>query len=158
MASGHPHDEDVAPLETTPQGTQEEGVEQGHEERDVNLRAILGWFAALGAVVVVVVLLLWGVFEMWARSAPKEDLPPSPVFAREPHYPAPLILPGPPQPGVESLAEALSHSPEAMMAERRNEAKAAFDAGLQDDKGNPIIPPAAAEKVMAEQKGPRPTG
>src|SRR3989442_1046302 len=99
MASGHPHDEDVAPLQTTPQGTQEEGVDFGHEERDVNLGSILGWFAALGAIVGVVVLLLWGVFSMWTQTPNTKDAVPSPVFARKRRYPAPLIMPAPPGQG-----------------------------------------------------------
>jgi len=158
MASEPGHGEEFVPLETTPQGTQEEGVEYGHEEKDIDLRATLGWFAALGVTVVTVVVLLWGVFELWLHQTPKEELPPSPVFAQGTRYPAPYILPNPPQPGSESLADALSHSPEALTAERKAESDAAKQYGLQDASGNPTIPAGVRDRVLDQLKGPAPAG
>jgi hypothetical protein len=39
------------PARTTPQGTQADGVLNGHEQRDVDFRALAGWFAGLAVVI-----------------------------------------------------------------------------------------------------------
>jgi len=159
MASGHGHNEDeFVPLRTTPQGTQAEGVEYGHEEKDLNLRAVLGWFAALGAIVVVVVLLLWGVFTLWTNSGSEKEALPSEVFRRPTVYPLPVILPNPPGPGAETLPAALGHSPEALESERKREWDAAKSFGLLNAEGKFTVPEAAAQKVIADQQRPRPVG
>jgi len=91
-----PHlEEEDAPLRTTPQGTQEYGVVNGHEERDVNFRSVIGWFAALGVSTVVIIGVLFGMFrglEWWQRS--QERLP-SPLFAQRQEPPLPRLLPNP---------------------------------------------------------------
>lgn len=81
------------PERTTPQGTQENGVDFEHEERDANVPGIIRWFAALSGMVVVVLFVLWGAFQIMVR---KEQEPPmSPVFAQEQPLPQPRLIPNP---------------------------------------------------------------
>src|SRR5947207_884205 len=73
------------PTKTTPQGTQEHGVPNGHEHRDIHIRALLTWFASLAVSVVVVVLLMWGTYAAfnYRENQVQAEMMPSRVFSEE---------------------------------------------------------------------------
>jgi len=97
MHDRHHDDEEQAPLFTTPQGTQEGGVEHGHEEKDVTFRPLINWFLLLGAVVIVTVFAVWLGFTFWMEHATRSEKLPSEVYASpvQPPPPLPRLLPNP---------------------------------------------------------------
>jgi len=77
------HEHTVAELhvtETTPQGTQFDGLVKGHEHRDVSVRSVLGWFLGLFCFVIVVVVGVSGVFFGVLHQQSKDDTVPSATF------------------------------------------------------------------------------
>lgn len=93
MADKH-HDE-LHVDKTTPQGTQEAGVDHGHENRDVKMRPLMGWFGGLAVLMIVVFLSMWGLFGILASYESSRDVLPSPLFTTRQPIPAgqPLLLP-----------------------------------------------------------------
>ena len=65
---------------TTPQGTQFDGVINGHEHRDISVRSVSRWFLGLFCFVVLVVCILAGVFFGIVHDAAKSDTVPSANF------------------------------------------------------------------------------
>jgi len=77
------HEHTVADLhvsETTPQGTQFDGLVKGHEHRDVSVRSILGWFIGLFFFVIVAVAGIGGLFFGILHYQSKDDTVPSAMF------------------------------------------------------------------------------
>jgi hypothetical protein len=70
-----PHDPAVAPG-----GGQSVPVE-GHETRDVSIRAIVGFGVALAAMTGIVLVAMWGVFRVFENRADERDQPVSPMIA-----------------------------------------------------------------------------
>lgn len=62
MADVH-HDDEFRVNQTTPQGSQNNAVEHGHEERDANVGGIMKWLIATGVVAVVSLMLVVGIFK-----------------------------------------------------------------------------------------------
>src|SRR6478672_3725600 len=58
MPDAHLEADFPPPEYTTPQGTQEHGVDHGYEERDVNFRALINWFGGLLGFVLIAIALL----------------------------------------------------------------------------------------------------
>ncbi len=83
------------PERTTPQGTQENGVDFQHEGRDANLRSIINWLLALSAMVAVVIVLLYGAFQLLLQREEASDQLPSPLWARQETPPEPRLIPNP---------------------------------------------------------------
>jgi hypothetical protein len=129
------HFDEVAVNETTPQGTQENGVAKGHDERDINLRAILAWFAGLAVMTILTFAAMYGMFRLLANREEVKDILPSPLFARQQQKrpPAPRLLPTP---------------WEAHAKEKQNENERLERIGLLDPKtGLPKIPANATNAV-----------
>src|SRR5687768_8346694 len=82
---------------TTPQGTQEQGVERGHDDRDIDIRAVMVWLRSLAIMAVVAILAMWGMFAGLSALQEKKDILPSPLFLteRQPAVPEPRLLPEP---------------------------------------------------------------
>jgi len=82
---------------TTPQGTQEQGVESGHEERDINIRAVMVWFRSLAVLAIGSVLAMWAMFAVLSAFQEPKDILPSPLFssAQQAPPPVPRLLPEP---------------------------------------------------------------
>jgi len=147
------HDEERAPERTTPQGTQEAGVEHGHEAADMDFPQVGGWFLGLAATVIIAMVLLWATFKWWAGSATRNELMPSPLFTQRVRPPEPRILPNPidyPETATTNPVAASPLYPETPPGERAREDKELQRLGLQDEKtGLPLLPPAAVAKVIA---------
>ncbi len=141
---------EVAPDQTTPQGTQAHGVLHGHEDLDVNFRALFGWFFTLGVVVFIALALLRGMFLalMWVNRS--REVVASPVVAVQSAPPLPRLIPNPidnpynskiPLPGPWDVGQ----------AERDRETKALEGIGLVDAKtGQATIPDAMINAVIAQ--------
>src|SRR6187397_1913547 len=89
------HDEETVPERTTPQGTQEHGVEHGHEEKDVSFRPLFLWFGFLSVIVIITILVVTFGYNLWAERTRPDDVAFSPVFTQQPIPPAPRVLPNP---------------------------------------------------------------
>lgn len=157
MAHTVHHDERV-PERTTPQGSQAEGVEFGHEGRDIDLGSVLGWFAGTAIAVLVSIAVLWGVFKVWAATATRNDVLPSRLFATSPPPPLPRIMPNPRDSGLNpretTPADPRTDYPETLPQERAREEQELRRLGITNPTtGLPQIPPQAMAKVLtAAQK------
>ena len=135
------HFDEVEVSETTPQGTQENGVAKGHDERDINLRAIMAWFAGLAVLTIATFVVIYGMFVFLANRERAKDVLPSPLFAtrEQKRPPAPRLLPTP---------------WEAHAKEKKNENDRLEKIGLFDPKtGLPMFPPDSAENVGNQPGG-----
>jgi hypothetical protein len=157
MASTAHHDE-RAPDRTTPQGTQAESVEHGHEGVDVDLPQVFAWFGGLLIFTIVVQILLWGTFKWWLARADMADKLPSPLFAIRQTPPPPRIEPNPvdyPVTPVSNPRAAQPDYPERPPGFHEKEKQEAQKLGLEDEKtGLPKLPEQAVAKVLATAHGP----
>ena len=133
---------------TTPQGTQENGVEHGHEHRDLNIRALIAWFVGLFALIFATLLLLWGMFDGLAFWENRKDRLPSPMFAERREPPLPRILPNPAD-SRDNPQAPFTGPGEYGQQELREEERKAEALGLMDSQtGLPRIPEALATEAM----------
>lgn len=93
------HEDEVLVERTTYQGTLGEGVEFGHEKRDIKLRALVGWFIGLFVLMAVTFVSMWGMFVALAAYSEKVDSVPTPLFTGRTKLAAgqPRLLPNPDQ-------------------------------------------------------------
>ncbi|MDQ3812335.1 MAG: hypothetical protein M3347_00120 [Armatimonadota bacterium] len=141
------HHEELRVERTTPQGTQENGVERGHENRDVKMKPLFRWFGGLAVLTFGTFLLIYGMFTFFLVRETKKDVLPSRMFAEEVRPPKPLLLPRP-----------WEHLKVETQAERRRlsdpKELSAPEAALVDPKtGNPKLPPNAVSMVGPQQPG-----
>lgn len=149
MAKADPHleDEHIAPARTTPQGTQENGVEFGHEERDTSIRELLVWFGGLIGFMLVVVIALWGVYSVWQNSVRQAEELPSPLFGVRPVPPEPRVLPNPADQAANPT-EVLVGPWDTLVPERARMQEEAARLGLTREDGMPALPPGAVAAAM----------
>ncbi|MBV9865532.1 MAG: hypothetical protein JO316_09295 [Abitibacteriaceae bacterium] len=128
--SGQPleqHHDEIQVERTTPQGTQEHGVLNGHENRDVDLGNLGKWFGGLAVGTALTFVAMWLMFSVMANIAASRDLLPSPLFNTHvmPPKNQPRLFPNPDQkPGDPHLPW------EVGQAERLAENKQMEAAGL----------------------------
>ena len=89
MADLH-HDDELRVDQTTPQGSQENAVEFGHEERDTNVGGIMKWFIGTGLLAVFTLALVVGIFKTLDHVTDSQ-VKPSPMFVEDRMPPAPYI-------------------------------------------------------------------
>jgi hypothetical protein len=152
----HLEEEGLAPEFTTPQGTQEHGVEHGHEEKDVDFAKTILWLASLGIIVVVCAFLLWGAYSLWQIRAAQADVLPSQVLQTHQVPPLPRLLPNP----IDSLRQPERPLPmpwEIGAAVRQRENEELQKHGLWDKERNmPAVPPDLAARVVPGGRQPEP--
>lgn len=90
MASGHHGDEELRVDQTTPQGSQDNAVEFGHEERDTNVGGIMKWLIGTGILAVFTLGLVVGIFKVLDHVTDSQ-VKPSPMFVEAQMPPAPYI-------------------------------------------------------------------
>ncbi len=72
------------PAVTTPQGTRADSIGDAHDLRDINMRALIGWFGALVAMVAVASLLTFAIFKFNdSRNSYKDELPSPLMMAKK---------------------------------------------------------------------------
>ena len=156
MASTIHHDEQV-PERTTPQGTQEGGVEHGHEATDASLPQIGGWFLGLALTCIISQILIWATFQWWVSTAANKDRLPSPFFAQRQVPPPPRIQPNPidyPENQMTNPRADAPDYPETLPGERQREDQQLQRLGLQDQAtGLPRLPEQAVATVIARSRG-----
>jgi hypothetical protein len=154
----HKH-EHIAPERTTPQGTQAQGVEHGHEAVDVDFRSLFFWFGGLAAGLAITFLGVMAAYGWWFARAGRHDTLPSQVFAQQQTPPLPRLLPNP----TDFPGRPLPEPPVIMRAWRESQQKLAQKYGLADAKtGLPVLPDSAATAVLSAMergraRGPAPT-
>jgi hypothetical protein len=153
MASVAHHDEERAPERTTPQGTQEGGVDHGHEVADMDLAQVGGWFLGLAVTCLVSMVLLWATFRWWSSTNARNEQLPSQLFAQREVPPPPRILPNPvdyPENQMTNPRADAPDYPETLPGERERQDKALQQLGLQDPStGLPVLPESAVARVIA---------
>lgn len=139
-----------APTRTTPQGTQAQGVEYGHEGKDLIFRPIFYWFGGFLVFLGLSLILLHTTLGLWTAREARETALPSPLFAQQPQIPAPRILPNPIDSGLNPMEEGQRY-PESLRWEREQEIEDATRVGVVDAKtGEPALPDAAVARVLAQ--------
>jgi hypothetical protein len=158
------HEDDPLPERTTPQGTQANGVEHGHEERDVDFRALTKWFIGLAVGLAIILPAVSYAFKFTRPLIEGGDGPTSQVFAQRWDLPQPRVLPNPfdaPPDQVVPLPQRLLDPARYLVQERRAEDEALVKLGLRypddfDDAsraGLPRLPDQAADAVIAKAGG-----
>lgn len=154
------HEDDPLPERTTPQGTQAHGVEHGHEERDVDYRALTKWFIGLGVGIAVILPLVWFAYQVTRPMIEGTERLPSRVFAERWDLPLPRVLPNPldsPPDRIAPLPQPLIGPARFHVQQQRAENEALVRLGLRypDDPelgrqaGRPRLPERAVEAVIA---------
>jgi len=139
MTDGHSPEQ--APAQTTPQGSQKEGVEHGHEGTDVDLRSVIQWFSLVALTMAASIAVMWWVFHAWSAYEETTERLPSPLFGQQQVPPLPQVLP--------NLADTRAHQermrgPSELLRDyRQQEDQALIRAGLEAPDGRPQLPPAA---------------
>lgn len=141
------------PERTMPQGTQENGVEFEHEERDMNHRAVMRWVFALSVAVAIIFSALAGAFFFLGQRERETHQLPSPIFEEQQVPPYPRLIPNP----YDTAAGTVPQGPvEYGAAYKERENRALEKVGLWNEKtGQPVLPPSAAS-VLQELKSPAP--
>ncbi len=154
--AAHAHDEERAPLRTTPQGTQAHGVEHGHEERDVDFGAIQVWFMVLAVTVALSFGIVSGFFALYNSQAQSAQVLPSQLFGHRQPPPLPRILPNPVDSGVNPMETGQMY-PETVPGERKREAEEAARIGLMNPETGALeLPERAVAAVIAASASGRP--
>ena len=91
-------DEEMLVTRTTPQGTQEAGVEKGHELRDIKIRELLYWFAGLVVYIVASIGGMW-LLVLFLTSTDKIEKTrvSTPLYGTDVPQRTPELLPNPQQ-------------------------------------------------------------
>jgi hypothetical protein len=155
---GHePHEEDHVPAQTTPQGTLALTVDQGIEERDINIPAVIKWLGGLLAVCVATQIFLWGIFGLLENLEKSRDRIPSALFLSHPDPPAPRLLPNPAL-AREHPTQALPGPIEYHQEQKEIENEGLIRAGLLDPETRlPVIPGRASQQLGVPQGRQTPT-
>jgi hypothetical protein len=140
----HLQEEHYAPAITVPQGTQAVSVDYGYEERDINYRSMVRWFASLAAATGLILLTLFGAFRFLDEREERKDRLPSPLLGVKIPPPAPNLLSDP-----------ITYHEEQSRIE--DEQLKAADL-LNKDTGLPRLPADAARKVLSNQGAALSTG
>ncbi|MFN3648757.1 MAG: hypothetical protein ACK47B_04175 [Armatimonadota bacterium] len=148
-------DEDhIAPTVTLPQGTQEYGVEFGHEERDVNFRPVVWWIAGLFITTAILCVALYFAYNLMLDNTREASQLPSPVFREKIERAGPPLVPSPDlQQGREKdpLIGPLEYRAEIVAEEQRQLTEIGF---WDAERGTPIVPQQALTGVTTGQ-GPQ---
>ena len=146
----HLHEDEMHVTRTTPQGTQEAGVDKGHELRDILIRPTLTWFIGLLIVTIMIIGAMWALMVALAGHdrVTKDDLS-SPLYVTEHTVRTPELLPNPAQ-GLEHQKLPWDH----MADFRKDENKELSHFGLEDKEGYPALPMSAVKQVISEPAAP----
>ena len=158
------HEDEPLPERTTPQGTQANGVEHGHEERDIDFRATTKWFIGLAVGLALSLAFVWFGLQVTLPMIEGRDRPPSPVFEARWNLPTPRVLPNPydaPPDRVTSLPQPLL-GPAGYLQEQLRAESAELDRlelqypGTYEDPnlaGLARLPESAVNAVIAKSAG-----
>lgn len=165
MPDAHLEADFPSPEYTTPQGTQEHGVDHGYEERDVNFRALFNWFGGLFAFTLISVVLLTITNELYNNQLNAQEAAEfknQPLLLQHQAPPEPWVLPNPVSTRALDVAkhEVLMGPWDIYNEEREQEDKKLKEVQLQLEDGRPFIPRKIADQVIAENGAvtPRPNG
>jgi hypothetical protein len=138
-----PHEEDHVPARTTPQGSLALTVDQGIEEKDIDIPAVIKWLGGLLALCVATQLLLWGVFGLLENVEKSRDRVPSALFLAKPAPPEPRLLPNP-----KLAQEYPNEMPQYHEKQKQLENEELIRAGLLDaESGRPVLPAQAVRQL-----------
>jgi len=127
-------DEELHVTRTTPQGTQEAGVDKGYEKRDMKIRSTMRWFTGLTIGTVITIVAMAGLVALltWRDKEMKTQVS-SPLYGTELPRRTPELLPNPQQ---EEYTYPWDHYRKFVSAESRELSKV----GLEDEFGRPSLP------------------
>src|SRR5688500_13521274 len=136
-------DEELHVTRTTPQGTQEAGVDKGYEKRDIIIRPTLMWFLGVWIGTAISVGAMW-MLMVWlaGNDRVEKNRLSTPLYVSEPTKRYPELLPNPAQGKQQKM-------PWDHMAEfNEGEHKVMKNYGLHDAEGRPALPLTAARAVI----------
>jgi len=130
---------ELHPLRTTVQGTQQDGVEHGHEHRDIDAPAIGRWFIVLIGIILFTYIAMMLMLKVTVQLSARNDKLPSPLATTR------QVPPGPYIEGLSLGGEERAGTVPHLKAVREKDAKTLKDWGLIDEHG--INKPVAADVV-----------
>jgi hypothetical protein len=137
------HDPAVAEVtvsETTPQGTQADGVAYGHDSREVSVRHLMGWLIGLFIGDICVIIFLFGLFQFLNHRLDSTENLPSPLFAYQQLPPKPNIEGFRRENAIGIIGEEFSASdppagmPDELEQERARDAAKLKEFGIERDQ------------------------
>ncbi len=159
MPDEHGEHEGLLPDETTPQGTQEDGVPFGHEGLDINLRQVVSWFIGTALATGIIQLILLGGYSAWENYARAQAPLPSPLWGTRQVPPEPRLEPDPAAAITPNANQPIRLGPEVLHDFRAQESAQLQHLGLENPTTlAPEIPPNIAASVSASGAGPLPAG
>lgn len=154
MVDPHLEEDHVAPAVTMPQGTQEEGVEHGHEERDVRPGPLAAWFVGMGVTTLLLSIGLWWMFRLLVGYEARKEQGIPPILVQREVPPQPRLIPNPVD-DRPSRERGLPGPSDYLKAFRETENAQLEPLGLFDaSTGKAQLPEKAVAAVIAEQAGP----
>jgi hypothetical protein len=151
MAKSIHHEDEVLVERTTPQGTQESGVDKGYEKRDIWVRELVIWFGGLAiGIAVTTVLCVFGVMWLISNEKPTKSKLSTPLFGRNLPVRTPELLPNPQQlePGGKGFTLPWDHAKSFETIEREK----AGQFGFADKDGRASLPAGLVGEVARESR------
>ena len=144
-------DEEMHVTRTTPQGTQEAGVEKGHELRDIKIRELLYWFAGLVVYIVASIGGMWLlVLFLTSTDRVEKTRVSTPLYGKDVPQRMPELLPNPQQlTNGKGYTLPWDHYRDFV----RDESVKLKDTGLEDEFGRPAMPASVATELQSAPSG-----
>jgi hypothetical protein len=122
----------------------------GHEQDDVDIKALISFTVGMFVVIAVVSVLMWGLMKVFQNQAAKNDPPQSPLARPAVEMPASTV--GDPVFGRGEGVQLLTSEPTVLRQVRESEAEALNTYGWVDEKtGVARIPISEAKKLLLER-------
>jgi len=136
------------PAVTTPQGTRAESIGDAHDLRDINMRALIGWFGGLVATVAVFSLLTFAAYKISESSNAYKNELPSPL----------MVAKKAGEPGAARPGHPLLPAPELPLEQYNQEQRVFADGYSRDPRTGAIRIPIEAAINLTAQRGLPSTG
>lgn len=141
-------DEEMHVTRTTPQGTQEAGVDKGHELRDIKIRELLYWFAGLTVYSALTIAGMWFlVMLLTSQDRIEKTRLSTPLYGTDLPRRTPELLPNPDQ---LATADGYTLPWDHYRAYVKDQTAEMKKVGLEDEFGRPSLPDSVVKSVVKE--------
>jgi hypothetical protein len=143
-------DEELHVTRTTPQGTQEAGVDKGYEKRDIKIRSTIRWVVGLTIGTVLTIIAMVGLVALLTlRDKEMKTETSSPLYGKNLPRRTPELLPNPQQ---DEYTFPWDHYRNFVAKESKELTKF----GLEDENGRPALPVSVVRSLANAPARPAP--